>query len=115
MSVESSSTSPMLVKALPRIKKELDVVWSSRSIANATGKFEVVLVEVGEVAAVINLGWCDDIFINLFPGIPRLFQQRSSHAGLVLPAAMNPNAYRVPSGNSGCPTPDAHLRRTVLQ
>lgn len=57
----------MLVKAFPRIRKELDVFWSSRSMAIATGTFEVVLVEVGEVAAVINLGWCDDIFIKHFP------------------------------------------------
>ena len=47
MSVESSSTNPMLAKAFPRIKKELDVVWSSRSKANATGAFERVLMEAG--------------------------------------------------------------------
>lgn len=57
----------MLVKAFSRIRKELDVVWSSRSNANATGTFNVVLVDVGEFSAVINLGSCDDIFINLFP------------------------------------------------
>ena len=67
MSVESSSTNPMLLKAFPRIRKELDVVWSSRSAASATGTVEVVLVEVGELSAVINLGVCDDVLIKFFP------------------------------------------------
>ncbi len=66
----------MLVKAFPRIRNEMEVFWSSRSSANATGAFEVVLVEVGEFSAVINLGWCDDIFINLVSGGHLLFLLR---------------------------------------